>query len=188
VDRDALEGYVSPIAGAAGAVMLVTAWLPWVTKSLRIGGLVTVTRSTGFSSWQGKLSLVAGIALVAAAVIRRVEESDGWKRGACGMAAAAGLLAVVCAVHQIMAAHPADAAERALHVTFSLGAGLYLTLAAGVAGLAAGVIGIREKAGAVPLAILPPGGAAAIGITAAPLPPWERVPHPSEGPTGNAAS
>ena len=183
---------MSPIAGAAGAVLLMAAWLPWVTKSFRIGPLVTVTKFSGFSSWHGKLSLVAGIALVSAAVIRKVEESEDWKRGASGMAAAAGLLALVCSVHLMVSAHAADASERALHVTFSLGAGLYLTLAAAMAGLAAGVIGIRAMAETVRLSVVPHGGAAAIGVTAAPLPPWERAPsshpHPSEGPTGNQAS
>jgi hypothetical protein len=182
---------VSPIAGAAGAVLLMAAWLPWVTKSFRIGPLATVTKFSGFSSWHGKLSLVAGIALVSAAVIRRVEESEDWRRGACGMAAAAGLLALVCSAHQMISAHPADAAERALHVTFSLGAGLYLTLAAAVAGLAAGLIGVRAKPKTVRLSAVPP-GAAAVGVSAAPLPPWERAPsshpHPREGPTGSQAS
>ena len=96
---------------------------------------------------------------------------------------------MVCSVHQMISTQPTDAAEQALHVTFSLGAGLYLTLAAGLAGLAAGLIGIRTEPGTVQLAVVPPGRAAAIGVTAAPLPPWERAPsshpHSSEGPTGS---
>jgi hypothetical protein len=171
-------------------VVLLTVWLPWVTKSLRIGPLALVTKFSGFSTGQGKLALVGGIALVAAAVIRSVEESDGWKRGAAGMAAAAGLLALVCCIHQMLRAHPTDAAEEALRVTFSLGAGLYLTMAAAVAGLAAGLLGIGTRREPVRLSLVPPAGSS-VGVTAAPLPPWERTSsagaHPPDGPTGRAS-
>jgi hypothetical protein len=141
--REELERYASPIGLAAGAVMVVSAWLPWMTIRYSTSLQTLVNKVSGFSSWHGKLTTVAGIALLAAAAMRRARPTAEWRQGAAGIAIASGLVGVASCIHQILGAHPAPVTGAVLHPIYSMGIGLYLTFAGALGAVAAGFLGVQ---------------------------------------------
>jgi hypothetical protein len=140
-----LEPYASPVALAAGAVMVVSAWLQWMTIQYSTGSLTLMNKVNGFSSWHGKMTVLSGIALMAATVIRRVRPTAEWRQGAAGIAIASAVVALAACTHHVLRAHPAAVTGAVLHPVYSMGIGLYLTVAGALGALAAGFFGIQPE-------------------------------------------
>jgi hypothetical protein len=142
-----LEGYAAPVGLASGLVMLLAAWLPWLTVSYATqpASLVASQTQTGFSSWHGKLTMLCGIALVAAALLRKAVSSVEWRTSTTGIWISSGLVALGAGLHQILWAHPGGGATGALRASWSPSIGLYLTLAAAAGALLAGYLGFEPE-------------------------------------------
>jgi hypothetical protein len=143
--RKQLEGYAWPVGLAAGVVLLLAAFLPWVTVHYRTRMLALDGGVTAFSSWHGKLTVIAGLSVIAASVVRVRSSTAERRQAASGLAIGVGIAALGACFHQVFLAHPAAVAGSIVRTTSSPGIGLYLSLAASAAALAAGIFGAHPE-------------------------------------------
>jgi hypothetical protein len=142
--REDLDRFAFPVGLAAGLVMLASAWLPWTVVHYRTQVVSLAVKATGFSSWHGKLTAIAGLAVAAAALIRRSATSAERRKTAAGVTIACGLVALGACIHQALRIGPTGVTQAVLHTSSALGFGLYLSMAAAIGALAAGFLGARD--------------------------------------------
>ena len=141
--REQLERYAWPVGLAAGVVLVLAAFLPWVTIHYRTRVLALDGSVTAFSSWHGKLTVISGLSIIAASIFRVRSATAERRQAASGLAIGVGIVALAACLHQLFLAHPAVVPGSLVRTTSSSGIGLYLSLAAAVAALAAGIFGAR---------------------------------------------
>lgn len=164
------------ITGLGGLLMVISAFLPWVTvEAGRIPGL-SDTSAAGTSK-DGKFTLVFGLLLIVAAVLMWVATSPGLRRGIAVAAVVLGIAGALIAIINLASkdsqfedgirtglkgagqevtdaqVEQLKAELKRLGFSVSFAVGIYLTAAAGLIAIVGGVVGLAARQPAEPVAV-----------------------------------
>jgi hypothetical protein len=139
------------VAVAAGVLAVLACYLTWIQVEVA-GRSGPGSTATGLDGRDGITVLVAGILAAAAGIALLLRRGDGWLK--VGLFAAGGVITVIGIVDIVDVRSKAEALEDRYGipeaaVTATVGVGLWLVLAAGVALLVAAVLARRAAAPAV---------------------------------------
>jgi hypothetical protein len=122
------------VALAAAALAVVAAFLPWITAATIFGD---VSRSGIDGGGDGVVTAILGVVVAVVAITTRRNEGD---RGSGIAIVICALIIVGISVYDYFSVNDRINDIDRRYVDASVGIGLYLTIVAGVAGVAAGVL------------------------------------------------
>jgi hypothetical protein len=131
--RSGTEAWLFVALGAA-ALAVVAAFLPWITATTIFGSL---SRSGVDGGGDGIVTAILGAVVAIVAFVTRRNESD---RGSGIAIVLCSLIVVAISVYDLFSVNDRINDIDRRYVDASVGIGLYLTIAAGVGGVVAGVL------------------------------------------------